>query len=447
MKKRLYIETYGCQMNVYDSRVIVDKLQQAGFSRVERPELADVMLLNTCAVRDNAEQRVMGRIGELMRHKKEREGVLMGVVGCMAQRLGQKLHAQRKAVDLIVGTDQYERLAEIIERARREGSPQFDLTQNDVSTYQASPEHDPENNTHFISITRGCDYRCTFCVVPTTRGPLRPKDPATVVAEAESVVREQGGVEVTLLGQNVTAYRHPEASFGELLRRVNQVEGLRRIRFLTNHPTDFTEETLAAIAESEKVSPWLHMPIQSGSDRILRRMKRGYRRAEYLELVRRCHQQLDDVTFSTDIIVGFPGETDEDFQQTLSLMREMRYDSAFTFKYSPRPGTPASRLEDDVPTEVKNTRIYRLNALQEELWERKARSLVGSCWEIAIEGPDRKGRGYLRGRTLNNRKVLVPARDDLGRGDELLVRVTGSQATTFFAETLGLLWKYDRVAA
>jgi len=447
MKNRLYIETYGCQMNVYDSRVILDNLKRAGFTEVKSPEQADVLLLNTCAVRDNAEQRVIGRIGELMRYKKDRKDVLMGVVGCMAQRLGEQLHERRKAVDLVVGTDQYGRIAEMIDSVRQTQSPQFDTTTSDIATYQASPEFDPENNTHFISITRGCDYRCTFCVVPNTRGALRPKDPETVVSEVEAIVEERGGVEVTLLGQNVTAYRHEEASFAELLRRVNEVEGLRRIRFLTNHPTDFTEDTLSAIAECEKVSPWLHMPIQSGSDRILRRMKRGYRRKEYLELVARCREVLPEVSFSTDIIVGFPGETEEDFQQTLSVMREMRYDSAFVFKYSSRPDTPAAKLKDDVPEELKRERLQCVNALQGELWEKEAAALVGSRWEVAIEGPDRKGRGFLRARTLNNRKVLVPARDDLGRGDELLVQVTGSQATTFFAETLGVVWKYDRVAA
>ena len=447
MKKRLYIETYGCQMNVYDTRVIFDKLAEAGYSRVDEPENADVMLLNTCAVRDNAEQRVLGRIGELMRHKKKRSDVLMGVVGCMAQRLGKTLHERRQAVDLIVGTDQYDRLAEMIEGVRRDGSVRFDVSVDGHTTYQASPERDPLNNSHFISITRGCDYRCTFCIVPTTRGPLRPKDPQTVLTEVREVVDRRGGVEVTLLGQNVTAYRHPEADFAELLGAVADVEGIRRVRFLTNHPSDFTAKTVDAIARHEGVSPWLHMPIQSGSDRVLRRMKRGYRVQEYLDLAQSCRNSLDEATFSTDVIVGFPGETEEDFEETLTVMRQMRYDSAFTFKYSPRPGTPAAKLADDVPEEKKNERLYRLNALQEELWEEKAKSLLGSRWEIAIEGPDVKGRGYLRGRTLNNRKVLVPERDGLGRGDEILVRVTGVQATTFFAENLGLLWKYNRVAA
>lgn len=447
MSKRLYIETYGCQMNVYDSRVIIDKMEALGWLEVERPEDADVLLLNTCAVRDNAEQRVLGRIGELMRHKRGRDDVLMGVVGCMAQRLGEKLHEQRKAVDLVVGTDRYDDLPAMIEAARHDGRPHIDIGTDGITTYRAAPQADPLNNSHFISITRGCDYRCTFCIVPTTRGPLRPKSPDSVVDEVRVVVEQEGGVEVTLLGQNVTAYRHPEASFAELLARVSEVDGLRRVRFLTNHPTDFTDETIAAIAANEKVSPWLHMPIQSGSDRVLRRMKRGYKRGEYMDLVERCRRSLPEVSFSTDIIVGFPGETEGDYEETLAVMREMRYDSAFMFKYSARPGTPAAKLVDDVPEEVKNERLYRLIDLQAELWAESSAAMVGEEWSIAIEGPDTKGRGFLRGRTLNNRKVLVPALEDLGRGDEILVRVNGIQATTFFADILGLLWKYDRVAA
>ena len=447
MNRRLYIETYGCQMNVYDTRAIVDRLRAEGYSQVESPAQADVILLNTCAVRDNAEQRVMGRIGELMRHKKERPEVVLGVVGCMAQRLGRSLHEKRRAVDLVVGTDRYDRLAELIDGVMRDGSPRFDVSADGVTTYQATPERDPLNNSHFISITRGCDYKCTFCIVPYTRGPLRPKEPAAVLGEVRAVVDVRGGVEVTLLGQNVTAYRHEDADFADLLAAVAETEGIRRVRFLTNHPRDLSQKVIDTIAAHEEVSPWLHLPIQSGSDRILRRMKRGYRLRDYLDVVERCRRSLPEVSFSTDVIVGFPGESDEDFEETLTVMRQMRYDSAFTFKYSPRPGTPAARLADDVPEEKKNERLYRLNALQEELWEEKAKSLVGSRWEVAIEGEDLKGRGYLRGRTLNNRKVLVPAREGLSRGDEILVRVTGVQATTFFAENLGLLWKYDRVAA
>jgi tRNA-2-methylthio-N6-dimethylallyladenosine synthase len=444
--RRLYIETYGCQMNVYDSHAIADVLTHHGYHEVESPEEADLLLLNTCAIRDHAETRVLGRIGQLQSIKRQRPELIFGVVGCMAQRLGQTLLERRSAVDLVVGTDNYHRIPEMVEGFLQDGAPRSDVSTDGATTYEGAPEGDPVNNTHFISITRGCDYRCTFCVVPFTRGALRFKPPRDILREVRSVVAA-GGVEVTLLGQNVTAYRHPDASFPQLLAKVAQEDGIRRVRFLTSHPTDFPEETLRAVAHHDRVCPWLHMPVQSGSDRILRRMKRGYQRAHYMAVVERARKLMADVTFSTDVIVGFPGETEADFQATLDVLREVGYDSTFTFKYSPRPDTPAARLEDDVPEDVKRERLARVNALQEELWDARSRALVGRRVEVAIEGDDVKGQGYLRARTPNNRKVLIPARAELGIGDELLVRLTGVKASTFFARPVGLLWKYRRVAA
>lgn len=444
--RRVYIETYGCQMNLYDSRAIRDGLSAAGWSEVATPAEADVLLMNTCAIRDGAETRVLGRIGEFQRYKYARPEVKIGVLGCMAQRLGEQLHEKKRAVDLVVGTDSYGQLADLIERARETGEPQFDLDTDDELTYVAAPEATPINNSHFISITQGCDYRCTFCVVPATRGVLRHKAPSVILGEVEAIVAA-GGVEVTLLGQNVTAYRHPEASFAELIGAVAQVPGLRRVRYLTSHPTDFPEATLQAVARHPEISPWLHMPVQSGSDRVLRRMKRGYRMADYMAVVDRARELMPDVTFSTDIIVGFCGETDADFEETLAVMREVRYDSAFMFKYSERPDTPASRLADDVPEAVKDARLQRVIALQDELWTQTAAGCIGEEWLVALEGHDLKGRGFFRGRTLNNRKILVPQRPGLSIGDELVVKVTGCTGTTFKTEPCSVHWKYDHVAA
>lgn len=446
MTRRVYIETYGCQMNVYDSHAVRDGLRGAGWSEVERPEDADLLLLNTCAIRDNAETRVLGRIGELQKYKYGNDRVRIGVLGCMAQRLGEDLHAKRKAVDLVVGTDNYGKLADLVEENLRTGTPQFDLEADGDVVYEAEPENAPTNNSHFVSITQGCDYRCTFCVVPSTRGVLRHKAPDVVVREVEKIVAV-GGVEVTLLGQNVTAYRHPEASFAELIARVAQIDGLRRVRFTTSHPTDFPEETLQAIAAHEEISPWLHMPVQSGSDRMLRRMKRGHKLADYMRVVERARELCPDVTFSTDIIVGFCGETDADFEATLAVMEAVRYDSAFMFKYSERPGTPASRLTDDVPEEVKDERLQRLIRHQDALWRSLSAGLVGEEWTVAIEGTDHKGRGFHRTRTLNNRKVLVPQRPGLGVGDELRVKITGVEGTNFHGEPQALVRKADRVVA
>jgi tRNA-2-methylthio-N6-dimethylallyladenosine synthase len=444
--KQVYIESYGCQMNVYDSRAISDTLDAAGYVEVGRPEDAGLILMNTCAVRDNAENRVLGRIGQLQSMKKDDPQVLLGVVGCMAQRLGEQLPRKRKAVDLVVGTDGYKRLPQIVDALRSGAKVVVDTQADGVTTYVARPEANPTNNTHFVSITRGCDYRCTFCVVPNTRGVLRAKSPKTIIAEIREIVAS-GGVEVTLLGQNVTAYRHPEANFAALIRQVAKIDGLRRVRFLTSHPTDFPEETLVAIAENSEISPWLHMPVQSGNDRVLRRMKRGYRLREYMEVVERARELLPHATFSTDLIVGFPGESEAQFEDTLRVMEEVRYDSAFMFKYSERPGTPAARLEDDVPEAVKDERLYRLIAHQNALWADGAKALLGQRWEVAVEGHDHKGKGLLKCRSLNNRKVLIPNDSGFGIGDELLVRVREFSGTTFHADPIGLLWKYSHVAA
>ena len=444
--RRVYIETYGCQMNVYDSRAIRDNLGAAGWSEVDSPADADLLLMNTCAIRDGAETRVLGRIGEFQRYKYIRPEVKIGVLGCMAQRLGERLNERKQVVDLVVGTDNYGQLAALVDRALLSGTPQFDLEPDGKVTYVAQPESEPLNNSHFISVTQGCDYRCTFCVVPGTRGVLRHKAPSVIVEEVRKVVAA-GGVEVTLLGQNVTAYRHPESSFAELISTVADIDGLRRVRFLTSHPTDFPEQTLRAIAAHPEISPWLHMPVQSGSDRVLRRMKRGYRIADYMAVVDRARELLPAATFSTDIIVGFCGETGDDFEQTLAVMREVHYDSSFMFTYSERPDTPAARLNDDVPEPVKSERLQRVIALQDELWTATAAGCIGEEWSVALEGEDLKGRGFYRARTLNNRKVLVPRRPGLCIGDEMLVRITGCAGTTFSAEPCSILWKYDHVAA
>ena len=375
--KRVYVETYGCQMNVYDSRAIEQLMADEGYESVARPEQADVMLLNTCAVRDNAESRVLGRIGQLQSHKRDRDGVVLGIVGCMAQRLGEALVQQKKAVDLVVGTDNYRHIPGMIAQARAGAIAQVETTADGVTTYDVGPERDPLNNSHFISITRGCDYRCTFCVVPATRGVLRAKDPRSVIRETERVVAA-GGVEVTLLGQNVTAYRHPDASFAELLAEVANVPGLRRVRFLTSHPTDFPTDTLRAIADNVEVCPWLHMPVQSGSDRVLRRMKRGYRRAAYMELVDQARRLLPDVTFSTDMIVGFPGETEDDFQQTLDLM----YGRSSTTRPSPSSTRRGRRRRPTASTTTcpRRPRPIACNAC----WPCRTTSGAGSrrpCWD------------------------------------------------------------------
>ncbi|MFO7652953.1 MAG: tRNA (N6-isopentenyl adenosine(37)-C2)-methylthiotransferase MiaB [Candidatus Krumholzibacteriia bacterium] len=438
---RVHVETYGCQMNVYDSNAIVGLLTAAGFQPAASEEETDVVLLNTCSVREHAEHRVISRLGEL-RRRAELHGrrTLLGVCGCMAERLGESLRRDGRA-DLVAGVDQYDRLPALLAEllAEREPPLRTVVGHRDEVHYVAPPEAYPTNNSHLVTIHKGCDYRCTYCIVPATRGPQREKAPEVILDEVRAVV-EAGGREVTLLGQNVTAYRwRDELDFAGLLERVAGVPHLERIRFLTGHPRDLTTRLVATMAALPQVCPWLHVPIQSGSDRVLRRMKRLYRRDEYLAMVEQARRAIPDVTFSSDFIVGFPGETEEDFVATLAVVREVGFDQIFAFKYSARPGTPAERLDDDVPLQEKKRRLAALLAAQDEAWERLAAAQVGRVWTGVLEEPARKPDGATgdarpwRLRTANNRKVVVPGRAGYRAGMVLRVTVTGHRHTTFQA--------------
>lgn len=448
---RVHLETYGCQMNVYDSAAIGGLLAAAGWAVTDDPDGADVLLINTCSVREHAEQRVLSRVGELRRRRAlTGRPRLIGVCGCMAERLAGELLAGGRAADLAVGVDQYDRLPELLARLLAEAppaagggrdaeaAPRLAVGHRDDAHYVAPPELYPANNSHLVTIHKGCDYRCTYCIVPAVRGPQREKAPAVILDEVARIVAG-GGTEVTLLGQNVTAYRWRrdgrELDFAGLLARVAAVPGLRRVRFLTGHPRDLTERLIEAVAAAPIVCPSFHVPAQSGSDRVLRRMKRLTTRAGYLGMVETARRLIPDATFSGDFIVGFPGETEDDFRQTLELVRDVGYDQTFLFKYSPRPGTPAARLPDDVPLAVKKERLARLAAAQAEVWRGLASAQVGRIWEAVVEAPARRPAGWWRARTANNRKVVVrlPAG---APGQELRVRVVGFRDTTFRGEAL-----------
>ncbi len=430
---RVFIETYGCQMNTYDSSAIVGILTRAGYDCTHDIAAVDVILLNTCSVRELAEHKIFSRIGELRslrRHGRIRADIV-GVCGCMAERLAGALAKGTGRADLVAGVDQYDRLPEMLNGllAETPAKPPVATGHLDDMHYVAPPEAYPTNNSHLVTIHKGCDYRCTYCIVPATRGPQREKSPAAIVAEIEGIVAT-GGAEVTLLGQNVTAYASPEMDFAGLLRRVAGIDGLDRIRFLTGHPCDMDEPLIQTIADLPTVCPWLHIPAQSGSDRVLRRMKRFYTSGDYLELVATARRLITDVTFSGDFIVGFPGETRDDFVRTLELVREVRYDQTFNFKYSARPGTPAAKLADDVSLEEKKTRLAELSALQSEIWIELAAAEIGRTRSVAVEGTARRPEGAVKARTLNNRKVLL--KDcDAATGDVLDVRITGCEITTF----------------
>src|SRR5213594_3794985 len=394
---RIYIETYGCQMNVSDSELMLGVLGREGYVRTADPAEADVLLVNTCAVRDHAEQRVLGRMGELKRYK--RPGDVLGVVGCMAQRLGPKLLERVPQVDLVIGPDGYRGLPELIAQARA-GERAADVAFKGWEHYEDVPPVRDNPISAFVTVQRGCDYRCTFCIVPMTRGPERSRNLANVVGEVARLA-------------------------------VGAVDGIRRVRFTSPYPTDFTPRVLAAMADTPAVCEHVHLPVQSGSSRTLKRMLRRYDRERYLDVVAALRDAVPGITLSTDIIVGFPGESEEDFQETLSLVEQVEFDDAYTFKYSVREGTPAVKIKDHVPEEIKSERIGRLIAVVRRVAKRKNMALVGTTHEVLVEGPAKRG-DLLQARTRTNKIALLEAPADW-IGSYRRVRFTGTTGSTFTA--------------
>ena len=423
--KRVYIETYGCQMNVADTELMLGVLGREGYAQSQGPEDADVILVNTCAVRDNAEQRVIGRVGELQRHK--RPGSVLGVVGCMAQRLGPLLLEKVAKVDLVVGPDAYRNLGALISNAVL-GQRAADVEFRSWEHYEDVPAVRAPGPTQFITVQRGCDYRCTFCIVPYTRGPERSRSLEDVVAEARGVV-EGGASEVTLLGQTVNSWQQGGHDFADLLRAVGAVDGVRRVRFTSPYPTDFTDRVIEAMATVPAVCEHVHLPVQSGANTVLKRMLRRYTREQYLEVVAKLRAAMPRVTFSTDIIVGFPGETEEQFAETVTLVAAAGFDDAYTFKYSVRDGTPAVKLRDHVSDDVASDRLDRLIATVRQQGRARNLAWVGSEQEVLVERPARRGAMML-GRTRSNHLVLLDLpTDSIGQYHQ--VRLTGTTGSTF----------------
>jgi len=423
--KRVYIETYGCQMNVADTELILGLLAGGGFVPTPSPEDADVLLLNTCAVRDNAEQRVIGRMGELQRFK--REGTVLGVVGCMAQRLGPVLLERVPKVDLVVGPDGYRSLPGLIGHACQ-GERAAETEFRSWEHYEDVPPVRPASPTQFVTVQRGCDYKCTFCIVPYTRGPERSRNLDDVLREVRALAG-QGTTEVTLLGQTVNSYHDGTHDFADLLRAAGAVSGIRRIRFTSPYPTDFTDRVIEAMAETATVCEHVHLPAQSGSNPVLRRMLRRYTREAYLEVVARLRSAIPGITLTTDLIVGFPGETEDQFQETLSLVEEAGFDDAYTFSYSLREGTPAVKLSDRIPEQVASERLSRLIELVRGQARARNFPRIGSVHEVLVERPARRG-DLMLGRTRGNHMVLLdlPAS---AIGEYHRVRLAGTTGSTF----------------
>ena len=424
----VYVETYGCQMNVSDSELMLGKLASAGYAPVDQPDGADVILVNTCAIRDHAEQRVIGRLGELKRHMKA--GTVMGVTGCMAQRLGPTLLEKAKHVSLVIGPDGYRALPALVEGARRGEraiATTFDLEEH----YEDFAPRRFDRVKAWIPVQRGCDYRCTYCIVPTTRGAERSRRLDDVIREVEGVVAD-GMSEVVLLGQTVNSYDDGRHDFADLLRRVGSVPGIRRVRFTSPHPNDFSERVIAALAEVPTVCEHVHLPMQSGSSRTLKRMLRRYTREQYLECVARLRAAVPGLALTTDVIVGFPGETDEEFEETLSAVEAVGFVDAYTFIFSPRDGTPATRMpaELTVPAEVASERLQRLVALVRSGARQRNLGLLGTRHEVLVEREAKRGEAMLMTRTRDFKTVLVPGDASL-LGSYLNVELTGTTGSTF----------------
>jgi tRNA-2-methylthio-N6-dimethylallyladenosine synthase len=444
--KKLYVESYGCQMNFSDSEIVASVLIKDGFQTTKVMEEADVIMVNTCAIRDNAEQRVRGRLDEFRRVKKTNPDLVVGVMGCMAERLKTKLLDEDKLVDIVVGPDSYRDLPNLVRVAETGQKAVNVLLSRDETYADIAPVRLGGNGiSAFISITRGCDNMCSFCVVPFTRGRERSRDPESIVNEARQLF-EDGYREVTLLGQNVDSYLWGggglkkdilakgdltgTVSFAELMERVAQVSPLLRVRFSTSHPKDMTDEVLHVMAKYPNVCSYIHLPVQSGNSRVLELMNRGYTREWYLQRIARIRELVPECGISTDIISGFCTETEEEHQETLSLIEAAQFDFAYMFKYSERPGTLATKkLEDDVPEDVKGRRLQEVIDLQMRLSEESNRRDIGKTFEVLIEGPSKKSPDFLQGRNTQN-KVIVFPREHFEKGQYVNVLVQDCTSAT-----------------
>ncbi len=424
--KKIYIETYGCQMNEYDTEIVKAILKKENYHFAATPEEADVLFLNTCSVRENAHQKVQQRISVLKQLKRNNKKMVLGVLGCMAQNLKKDLLEKNVGVDLVAGPDSYKKLPAMLQHVSEENAKEFSLTLSEYETYSdIFPEHTPGVNA-WIAVMRGCDNFCTFCVVPYTRGRERSRAPQSVVEEAKKLAA-QGFKQITLLGQNVNSYRYESADFADLINLVSEVDGIERIRFTSPHPKDFPEKLLQVVAENPKACAHIHLPLQAGSDRILDLMSRTYTQKEFINLALRMRETIPGLALTTDVIVGFPTETEEEFQQTLDVLRTVEFDAAFMFKYSERQHTIASRkFPDDVSEEEKTSRIVRLVDLQQAISLKRNRKHIGETFEVMVEGKGKKSNQLL-GRTDGNKVTVFP---DNGAKDGALVTVKIKDVTS-----------------
>jgi len=441
MTGKFYIRTFGCQMNEYDSDKLADVLRAAhGMEPAQSPEEADVLLFNTCSVREKAQEKVFSDLGRIRHLKQRNPDLLIGVGGCVASQEGAAIVDRAPYVDLVFGPQTLHRIPGMIEARRRSGRPQVDISFPEIEKFDHLPAARKEGPSAFVSIMEGCSKYCSFCVVPYTRGEEVSRPFEDVLTEVAGLV-DQGVREITLLGQNVNAYRGhlsdgESADFALLLEYMAELPGLERIRYTTSHPKEFTQRLIDAYAKVPQLVSHVHLPVQSGSDRVLMAMKRGYTALEYKSIIRRLRGVRSDICIASDFIVGFPGETESDFEATLRLAEEVDFDGSFSFVYSPRPGTPAASLYDDTPQEVKLERLHRLQRQLDEQAQRISRAMVGTTQQVLVEGRAKKDADELSGRTQNNRVVNFPAPPRLV-GHFVEVTITAALAHSLRGEVIG----------
>lgn len=431
-KTNVYIETYGCQMNLADTEIVMGILKNCGYEITKSTDDADVVLLNTCSIRENAEQRIYGRLGNFKTIKNSKPDLIVGILGCMAERLRKDLIEEKKIVDLIVGPDEYRRIPELIDVAFH-GDKGIGVRLSKTETYDDIIPYREDGLQAWISVMRGCDKFCTFCVVPFTRGRERSKPLLSIVNEIEKL-SQRGFKEVTLLGQNVNSYLDGINDFADLLAASAAVDRTIRIRFTTSHPQDLSDKLLYAIAEHPNLCNYIHLPVQSGSNRILELMNRTYTIEHYLSLIEKAKKIIPGVSFSTDIISGFPTETWEDHLMTLEIMKTVKYDGAYMFKYSPREGTKAYKMNDDVAEEVKTKRLQEIIQVQQQISLEINQQLLGKEVVVLVEGLSRKSDQFLAGRTDSNKVLIIPFNEKIKEGTYIKARITRVTHATLFGE-------------
>ena len=429
--KRYLIETWGCQMNQHDTEKMAGILEGIGFTSTDDPAKADVILLNTCSVREKAESKVFGRLGRLRRMKQDRPDLVIGVVGCVAQQAGESIFRRAPYVDLVMGPRNLARLGDLLDEVRRDGRSISLARDEDPIEFPSATIARAAGPRAYVTVMEGCNKSCTFCIVPTTRGGEAYRNPDDILAEVRGLAK-QGYCEIEFLGQNVNAYHSDGHDLASLLHMADRIPGVRRLRFTTSHPGHLKSGIMDTMRDVPTVCNHLHLPAQSGSDQILRAMNRGYTRARYLSRIDYLRKAVPDIAFSTDLIVGFPGETDGDLRDTLSLLCEVEFDQIYAFAYSPRPGTPAAAMDGGLPEEVMQARLQEVLSVQEGIQRRRNEGLVGRTFDVLVDGAGRLENGLAKGRTRCNRIVHFPA--VASRGSFLAVRITRANSHSLIGE-------------